>query len=111
MNFSISRTATMFSLGLAAPLLATAALADAVPQEASKSATEPTTEQAAETSQAAPETAVVSEIDAPDHDAAKAEEAEEAKRICRRIRTDMSSRRMERVCMTRDEWREFNQRR
>lgn len=34
-------------------------------------------------------------------------EAEE-KRICRNIRPDMSSRRKERVCMTSEQWREFN---
>ncbi|MEE4337119.1 hypothetical protein [Erythrobacter sp.] len=38
-------------------------------------------------------------------------EAKEEKRICRRIRLDMSSRRGTRVCKTADEWREFNQRR
>ena len=36
------------------------------------------------------------------------EEAREEKRICRRIRLDMSSRRTERVCKTADEWRAFN---
>ena len=36
------------------------------------------------------------------------EEKAEDKRICRRINTGMGSRRKERVCMTRDEWREFN---
>ncbi|QIQ86179.1 hypothetical protein [Erythrobacter sp.] len=38
-------------------------------------------------------------------------EAKEDKRICRRIRTDMSSRRKTRVCLTAEEWRELNQRR
>ena len=38
---------------------------------------------------------------------AKAEE----KRICRRIRIDVSSRRATKVCKTAEEWRLFNQRR
>jgi len=38
-------------------------------------------------------------------------EAKEDKRICRRIRVDMSSRRKTRVCLTAEEWRELNQRR
>ena len=29
-------------------------------------------------------------------------------KICRRIRTDISSRRKEKVCMTREEWVDFN---
>lgn len=37
--------------------------------------------------------------------------AKEEKRICRRVKTDMSSRRATKVCKTKDEWREFNQRR
>lgn len=35
----------------------------------------------------------------------------EEKRICRRVKLDMSSRRATKVCKTKDEWREFNQRR
>lgn len=38
-------------------------------------------------------------------------EAKEDKRICRRIRVDMSSRRKTRVCLTAEGWRELNQRR
>ncbi|MBV7259896.1 hypothetical protein [Erythrobacter crassostreae] len=37
--------------------------------------------------------------------------AKEEKRICRRVRTDASSRRATKVCKTKNEWREFNQRR
>ncbi|MEP5939079.1 MAG: hypothetical protein ABJ239_12190 [Erythrobacter sp.] len=33
----------------------------------------------------------------------------EEKRICRRISMDMSSRRKEKVCLTKDGWRDFNQ--
>lgn len=40
-----------------------------------------------------------------------ATEAVEEERICRRIRTDMASRRATKVCLTREEWREFNQHR
>lgn len=36
------------------------------------------------------------------------EEKAEDKRICRRISTGMGSRKKERVCMTSEEWREFN---
>ncbi len=43
------------------------------------------------------------------------EDAEEAKveekRICRRVRLDAGSRRGTKVCKTKEEWREFNQRR
>nr|WP_298927632.1 hypothetical protein [uncultured Erythrobacter sp.] len=35
----------------------------------------------------------------------------EEKRICRRVKLDMSSRRATKVCKTKDEWRDFNQRR
>ena len=35
----------------------------------------------------------------------------EDKRICRRVRLDASSRRGTKVCKTKEEWREFNQRR
>lgn len=35
----------------------------------------------------------------------------EEKRICRRVKLDMSSRRATRVCKTKEEWRLFNQRR
>jgi len=36
------------------------------------------------------------------------EETREEKKICRRIQS-MGSRRTERVCMTKEQWREFNQ--
>jgi len=36
------------------------------------------------------------------------EQQTEEKRICRRINTGMGSRKKERVCMTREQWREFN---
>lgn len=49
---------------------------------------------------------------APEAEEPKIEQAKEGKaedkRICRRINTGMGSRKKERVCMTRDEWREFN---
>ena len=49
---------------------------------------------------------------APEAEEQKTEQAEERtaedKRICRRISTGMGSRKKERVCMTREEWREFN---
>lgn len=38
-------------------------------------------------------------------------EAKEEKRICRRVKLDISSRRATKVCKTKEEWREFNQRR
>ena len=43
-------------------------------------------------------------------EAAEQEVTEQAedKRICRRITAGMGSRRKEKVCMTREEWREFN---
>ncbi len=37
----------------------------------------------------------------------KKEEAKKEKKICRRI-TSMGSRRSERVCMTREQWEEYN---
>lgn len=39
----------------------------------------------------------------------KKEEKVEDKRICRRITAGIGSRKKERVCMTRAQWREFNQ--
>ena len=44
----------------------------------------------------------------PRSEEASEEEAEQPAKICRSIRTDPSSRRKQRVCMTRDQWREFN---
>lgn len=43
-------------------------------------------------------------------DTSKAEKVEKAepKKICRRIATDMNSRRTSRVCKTKEQWREFN---
>ncbi|RGP40719.1 hypothetical protein BPTFM16_01007 [Altererythrobacter insulae] len=38
----------------------------------------------------------------------KVEEKSEDKRICRSIRLDTSSRKKERICLTREGWREFN---
>ncbi|MXO90161.1 hypothetical protein [Pontixanthobacter aquaemixtae] len=38
---------------------------------------------------------------------AKEEEAKEPKKICKRVQS-MGSRRGERICMTREEWREYN---
>ncbi len=38
---------------------------------------------------------------------AEKEQAREEKKICRRI-TSMGSRRAERICMTKAEWREYN---
>lgn len=37
----------------------------------------------------------------------KSEKPREAKKICRRIQ-DMGSRRSQRVCMTREQWKDFN---
>lgn len=42
-------------------------------------------------------------------DGAQAEEAKTEKKICRHVSTDMSSRRKERLCLTAEEWRQFNQ--
>lgn len=48
----------------------------------------------------------------PAEEPAAADEPEEAEeRICRRVRLDAASRRGTRVCLTREGWREFNQRR
>lgn len=43
-----------------------------------------------------------------DEDAPQAEDSKADKKICRRIATDMSSRRQERVCLTAEEWRQRN---
>ncbi|WP_299192425.1 hypothetical protein [uncultured Erythrobacter sp.] len=100
-------------------LLAAAGVALSVPAFADEPRA-PTTEQApqqtSEAAEAAEETAADAEPATPAPAPAPIEipaiEApEEEERICRRIRVDMSSRRATRVCMTRDEWREFNQRR
>ncbi|NNC59050.1 MAG: hypothetical protein HKO05_03555 [Erythrobacter sp.] len=39
----------------------------------------------------------------------RVQEQTEQKQICRYIRGGMGSRRKEKVCMTKDQWREFNQ--
>lgn len=46
--------------------------------------------------------------DAGQPDAGKTTEAKEEKRICRRIRADASSRRKTKLCLTSDEWRQYN---
>lgn len=90
----------------AAPLLTVSAMAHGAHQDMPKD--EPAPEAQAE---AQPQTSETQEQSAPapasDAPAAQ-EEAKEEERICRRIRTDMSSRRATRVCLTRDEWRELN---
>ena len=48
---------------------------------------------------------------ADEQSAAETPEVKEEKRICRRVKLDMSSRRATKVCKTSEEWREFNQRR
>ena len=48
-----------------------------------------------------------SEVKEPKTDQAQEQKAED-KQICRRISTGMGSRKKERVCMTSQEWREFN---
>jgi len=82
---------------LAAPALAVTAFANEPEKESADTpseATEPT------------ETAVMTAEEQKVEPVAK-----EEKRICRRIRTDISSRRKEKVCMTSEEWRAYNQRR
>ena len=97
------------------PLAAAASFALAVPAFADEPR-EQAAEQSAET-EAMPAEEAMPEEEAQPQEAPAAievpaiEAPREEKRICRRIRTDMSSRRASRVCMTRDEWREFNQRR
>lgn len=48
------------------------------------------------------------EGEAQAHDQHSAGETTQDKRICRSIRIDMGSRRKERVCLTKEQWREFN---
>ncbi|MEQ8412048.1 MAG: hypothetical protein RIC51_11110 [Erythrobacter sp.] len=92
MNFAPARLAALAACALfAAPALS------AAPQEAEEPADQ----------------AEAREDDgkgAPTNPAAKSE-AKEDKRICRRIRADMSSRRKTRVCLTAEQWREMNRRR
>ncbi|QFT77793.1 hypothetical protein [Erythrobacter sp. THAF29] len=86
MNVTFSRVAVAAAVFLAVP-----AMAD------EPEAKTPETEQ-----EAKPEKGVA---------APAAPEAKEEKRICRRVKLDMSSRRGTKVCKTADEWRQFNQRR
>ena len=90
--------------------LAAAALAFAIPAigaEANQPATDTQVEDREKTEEAAPEENKQEDA-APAIEVPEVTPVEEEKRICRRIRTDMSSRRATRVCMTRSEWREFN---
>lgn len=93
MKFSLSHIATAAALLTAAPLLAVSAIAAEPEDETTDEATQ---EQAEEAREAAP--IVIPEV-------------KDEKRICRRVKLDMSSRRATKVCKTADEWREFNQRR
>jgi len=93
MNFTPVRNAALFACALiAAPALASGTLQDAEEPETEAAASEKEAAEDAEAPEAKPQ-------------------AKEEKRICRRVRLDMSSRRATRVCKTADEWREFNQRR
>lgn len=88
MKLTISAAAVLF----ATPLLATSAFS-----------MEPTKE---------PETKVMPAAPAEEKDGETSKpEAKEAERVCRYIRADASSRRKSKVCMTTEEWREFNNRR
>ncbi|MEL7445144.1 MAG: hypothetical protein AAGK02_04940 [Pseudomonadota bacterium] len=51
------------------------------------------------------------EAEANTKNEAEKDDKPEAKKICRRIRVDASSRRPSKVCLTTEEWREFNNRR
>ena len=86
--------------------LAIPALADEPRAQDAETATEQTTEEQAAPAESEQNEAAPAAIEVP-----AVEPVEEEERICRRIRTDMSSRRATRVCMTREEWREFNQQR
>ena len=81
---------------LAAPLLAVSAAAFEPEAKSDEKATEAQAKEAEK--DAEPDAIVIPEV-------------KEEKRICRRISTDMASRRKERVCLTKEGWREFNQRR
>lgn len=81
---------------LAAPLFAASAFAAQPEPQAGEATAEPEAEKSA---QEGKDAAIV------------VPEVKEEKRICRRIATDMSSRRKERVCLTKEDWRELNQRR
>ena len=73
---------------------------DHVPSEATAKS-----EDAAQATSAQPVQAKPMQADQADQ--AKAAKAEE-KRICRRVSMDMSSRRKEKVCLTKEQWVEFN---
>lgn len=112
MNFSLPRAASVLSFGLAAPLLATAALADVPTQEASEPVAEAATEEPVEAPEGAPVEGDSPATTTPTPQVpVAAEQPEEEKIICRSIRLDMSSRRKTRVCRTEEEWRQLNQRR
>ena len=90
------RLAIPFAL-IAAPALAISAIA-------SEPESGPT-----ETTESEEASKAIEAEDAPQE--SKVTKTVEEERICRRIRVDMSSRRKEKVCMTAEEWRAFNQRR
>ena len=97
-------------------LLAAAGIALTVPalaDEPRAPSNEPATEQAADVaaSEAPADAEPAEPAPAPAAIEVPAIEPVEEERICRRIRTDASSRRATRVCLTREGWREFNQRR
>ena len=96
------------------PLIAAAGVALSVPAIADEPRAQTENEASEQTSQnaeAAPE-AQAAPAPAPAPIEVPAIEApEEEERICRRVRTDASSRRATRVCLTREGWRQFNQRR
>ncbi len=86
---------------LSAPLLSVAAMAEAPREEREEGAPVSSTEKSEPAGAEIPAKAS-EEVE---------KEAKEPKRICRRVKLDMSSRRATKVCKTADEWREFNQRR
>lgn len=98
---------TLSLFAAASVVLAIPALADEPRTQSTEQAEEQAEEQAneapAQTEQTDPAPAAIEvpAIEAP----------EEEERICRRVRVDASSRRATRVCLTREGWREFNQRR
>ena len=95
-------------LAAAAFVIASPLAANDAGQEKVEPAPETQVEQNVEPKEPAPTEQPAEETTAIEIPAITAPDAEEEKRICRRIRTDMSSRRATRVCMTRAEWRAFN---
>ena len=91
MKIALSRLAAPAAMLLSAPLIAVSATA---------SEPENKDQEQAETEKAGKESSAI-----------VIPEVKEEKRICRRVKLDMSSRRGTKVCKTADEWREFNQRR